>query len=293
MKVGILVLTFNNYTDTRECLESLLGLTYEQHEVIVVDNGSSDGSLERLEGEFPQIAFVHTGDNLGYAGGNNRGIEVALERGAQLVWILNNDVVVDRDTLSRLVDAARESPRAGIIGSKVYFHGDSKRLFFAGGRINSWTGEASHIGYREIDLGQYDKKKAVDYVNGCNLLIRRECIEEIGLLDEAFFLYYEETDWAVRARRAGWEVIFVPVPGVWHKIEAGTGWISSTTAYYLTRNRLYFIRKNYIAHLPFALLFSLALNAAFYALPGKWDHLRMCMRGYKDFFAGRMGRLQI
>jgi hypothetical protein len=292
MKVGILVLTFNNYADTRECMESLYALTYDHHEVIVVDNGSTDGSLQRLEGEFPQAVFVHIGDNLGYAGGNNRGIEVALERGAQLIWILNNDTVVDKDALSRLVDAARELPRAGIIGSKVYYHGDGKRLFFAGGQINAWTGETRHIGYREIDRGQYDKRKAVDYINGCNLLARRECIEEIGLLDEAYFLYYEETDWAVRARRAGWEVIFVPTPGVWHKIEAGTGWISSTTAYYLTRNRLYFIRKNYTPHLPFALLFSFFLNAAFYAVPGKWGHLRMCVRGYKDFFTEKMGKLQ-
>jgi len=292
MRVAILVLTFNNYADTRECIESLQASTYTDHEVIVVDNGSTDGSLDRLEDEFPGGMFVRIGDNLGYAGGNNRGIEFALERGAELVWILNNDTIVDRDALSRLVAAAREFPWAGIIGSKVYYHGDKERLFFAGGSVGKWTGESRHIGYGEIDRGQYDRSRAVDYINGCNLLIRRACIEEIGLLDEEYFLYYEETDWAVRARRAGWDVLFIPTPGVWHKIEAGSGWVSSTTAYYLTRNRLYFMRKNYPSHLPFTLLFSFLFNVGTCVVTAKWSNLRMCGRGYMDFFKGKMGRLQ-
>ena len=292
MKVGIVVLTFNNYADTRECLESLHGLDYDDHEVIVVDNGSKDGSLERLQHEYPYDIFVHNADNLGYAGGNNRGIELALERGAQLIWILNNDTIVAKDSLSRLVRTARESPRAGVIGSKVYYHTHRNKLYFAGGSISKWTGVTRHLGYMEIDRGQHDEKKEVDFINGCNMLIRRACIDEIGLFDEDYFLYYEETDWAVRARKAGWEAIYVPVPGVWHKISEGTGWISDTKAYYLARNQLYFTWKNYRPYLPSVFLFSLAFNIAFGLIHRRWGYLKMCYKGYRDFFSQNMGRLQ-
>jgi len=291
MRVGIVVLTYNNYADTRECIDTLQGLTYEDHEIIVVDNASTDGSIERLRGELPQCVFVCNDKNLGYAGGNNRGIEAALERGAELVWILNNDTIVDKDALGWLVKEAVVSPKAGIIGSKVYYFKDKNRLFFAGGTINRWTGETRHVGYMEIDRGQYDSRSSVDYINGCNMLVRKECLEDVGALDEAYFLYFEETDLAVRAKRAGWEVVFIPAPGVWHKIEEGAGWVSEATSYYLTRNHLYFVWKNYRPYFPTALLYSLATNIVFCITRGSRGRARMCWKGYRDFFRGSMGAL--
>ena len=287
--VTIVVLSWNNYDDTYECLRSIENLNYPAYSVIVVDNGSTDDSTQRLMHQFSKTEFAINKENYGYAKGNNIGINVALSKGADYVWIINNDVVVEENALLNMVDAAESDDKVGIIGSKVFFYDEPQRLWFAGGIVNKWTGVCRHIGSGEIDRGQYDVACEVDYITGCNLLIKKACIDDIGLIDENYFLYYEDADWAVRAKRSGWKVVYLPVPGAWHRIAASLKEPSLTMGYYFTRNGLYFIWQNFKSHIPVAVVCSPRYSLINHIPKGRWQVLLMCLRGYRDFFSMRMG----
>lgn len=296
MKTAILVLTYNNYADTRECLASLAGLEYPDCEVVVVDNGSCDGSLEKLRGDFPSLTFIENGTNLGYAGGNNRGIARALERGADAVWLLNNDTVVHPEALARLAEAAASLPDAGILGSFVCCYDAPQEVHFAGGKLVKGKGKGRHIG-GEVRGPYPDRPQRTDFVTGASLLARREMIEEVGALDESFFLYLEDVDWALRARRAGWATYVVPGSRVWHKINRTTQMARPRIIYYVCRNSLYLCRRHFPLRLPQVLGWCLYSYVASYLVkwvlggfdPGALAYLRMGWRGVGDFLAGRMG----
>lgn len=287
--VAILVLTWNNYIDTYECLRSIEALNYPAYDVIVVDNGSTDGSIQMLEPQFDDVEFVINNENYGYAKGNNLGINVALSNGAEYVWIINNDVIVEEYALLNMVDVAESDRHVGIIGSKVFFYDEPDKLYFAGGLVNKWTGECRHIGSGEIDNGQYDVVREVDYVTGCNILIKKACIDEIGLFDEKYYLYYEDTDWATRARKSGWKVIYIPEPGVRHKVGASSEEPTLTMGYYMTRNRLYFVWRNFRSHIVVTVAYSVRYSLFNHIAKGRWRLLPVCLRGYRDFFLMRMG----
>jgi len=221
--VYIIVLTWNGKTDTLECLKSLQDLAYPNAKILVVDNASEDGTAEAVRASFPMVELVCTNSNLRFAGGNNTGIENALRHGADYVLLLNNDTVVDRDFLTRLVQTAEEQQQIGIVGPKVYYYGEPKRIWFAGGRIEWWKGWVSHIGIRETDECQYDAVREVDYITGCCMLVKRGVIDAVGALDERFYLYGEDVDWCIRARRAGFKVVYVPSSHIWHKVSTSSG----------------------------------------------------------------------
>jgi hypothetical protein len=288
-RTAIVILTWNNFEDTSRCLASISDLDYPSYVSIVVDNNSTDGSIERLQADFPACKFIRNRKNYGFAGGNNVGIKAALDMGCEFIWMINNDVVVETHALRKMVEHAEADPAVGIVGSKVYYFDDPGVLSFAGGLVNKWTGVGSHIGIGEVDEGQYDFPREVDYIIGCNLLIKRACVEDIGKLDESLFLYYEETDWAARAKQRGWKVFYVPVPGVWHRIGASSSQPSLAMSYYLSRNRLYFVKRNYPYHLPIALLASPRYCIVNHILKRRWKHLEMCLFAYRDFFLNRMG----
>ena len=244
-QVSIIVLNWNNYQDTKECLESLEKITYANYIVIVIDNGSTDKSGERLKKESSQYTFIRNEDNLGFAEGNNVGIRHALRSGADYVLLLNNDTVVDPDFLEPLVTITKADKEIGIVGPMIYFYDEPKVIQSIGARINLWKGSHSIIGIREIDKGQYNGPVEVDYVSGAALLAKRQIIEDIGFLDPDYFLYSEEVDWCYRAAKAGYKIIGVPKSKIWHKISSSTGGTNSPlSAYYITRNRILFMRKH-------------------------------------------------
>jgi GT2 family glycosyltransferase len=221
--VYIVVLTWNGKADTLECLQSLQRLTYSNARILVVDNASEDGTAEAVRLSFPGVELIWNESNLRFAGGNNIGIKYSFRQGADYVLLLNNDTVVDRDFLAHLVQKAEQDKQVGIVGPKVYYYGDSKRIWFAGGRIEWWKGWVSHIGIRETDTHQYDALRQVDYVTGCCMLVKREVVDAVGTLDEKFYLYVEDVDWCVRARQAGFKVVYVPSSHIWHKISSSSG----------------------------------------------------------------------
>jgi len=244
-KVVIVVLNWNGKRVTVECLESLNEIDYTNYEILLVDNGSTDGSQECFRARYPEIALLENKANLGFAEGNNVGIRRAIDWHADYVLLLNNDTSVNEGFLSELVRVAESNSRIGFVGPKIYYddcHGQRDVIAFAGGHINLWIGKARNIGDGEKDRGQYDDIKEVSYIQGACFLAKREVVQRIGLLDSTLFAYWEETDWCMRGCRAGYSSVFVPRAKIWHKIAASSGGVRST--YYMTRNLFWFMKKH-------------------------------------------------
>lgn len=252
--VCIIVLNWNGLQDTLECLESLEAASYPNFEVLVVDNGSTGDDAAVLQARAGgRMRLLENDRNYGYTGGNNIGIRDCLARWQpDYLLILNNDVIVAPDFLDRLVEAAQADPRAGITGPRVYYHAEPDRIQSAGMAVDLWKGRTASIGLKQKDRGQHDTQRQVDCVSGCCLLIRRTVIEEIGLLDEGYFAYWDEVDYCTRAKKARYRVLYVPAARVWHKspikqkiwdrTSAGQG--SSLRYYYSARNNFIFMRKH-------------------------------------------------
>jgi hypothetical protein len=222
--VFIVVLTWNGKDLTLDCLESLEKLDYPRLYIIVVDNGSTDGTAEAVKGRYgDRVDLVRNDANLGFAGGNNVGIDHALRQGADFVLLLNNDTVVDPDLVGNLLAAMLPSPRIGITGPKIYFHDSPDRIWFAGGEVHLCKGITRHRGIREKDRGQYDEPIETDFITGCAMMVKREVFSAIGKLDESYPAYFEDTDFCMRARRAGFLVVYAPGGRVWHKVSRSTG----------------------------------------------------------------------
>lgn len=241
-RVCVVVLNWNGWADTIECLDSLDRVRYADLEVLVVDNGSTDGSVARIRASRPGAQILETGANLGYAGGNNAGIKTALANGADFVILLNNDAVVDPEIVTELVRAAEEVPHAGVFGAKIFHFGDDQQVWYAGAR---WDDAALEFKILKHDPAGHGTAFPTDYACGCALMVRRSVIDAIGCLEPKFFLTYEETDFCYRARRAGFEVVYVPAARVWHKISASFGGQESPlVSYFMTRNYLLWTERN-------------------------------------------------
>jgi GT2 family glycosyltransferase len=267
-KVSIIILNWNGFEDTVECLESLKKITYPNYEVILVDNGSRGNDAQVLEEKFGDyIHLIQNDHNYGYTGGNNIGMRYVLHDSAsEYILILNNDTVVAPDLLDNMVQVAESDPSIGMVGSKVCYYDFPGRIQGIGGKVNMWTGRASLIGFKEIDTGQYDKEQEVDYIFGCCLLVKTEVVRKIGLFDESYFCYWDETDYCFRARTAGYRVVYAPAATVWHKASLQLkvwcksqkgGRVGGSSYYYMARNNFKFMRKHAdkVQYLSFVLCF--------------------------------------
>jgi GT2 family glycosyltransferase len=245
--VAVLVLNWRGAADTLCCAAALDYLRYPSHEVVLIDNGSDDGSEAALRAARPDLRLLQTGGNLGFAGGNNVGIRWAQARGFDFVWLLNNDATPDPDALAHLVEAA-VSPTVGMVGSKILYDASPARICFAGGEIDWWRGIQREQGLRAPDDGRYDRRQACTFLTGCSLLARVGMIDAIGLLDERYFLYFEDMDWCARAVAAGWQLVYEPRSVVRHRLggssAAAAGHRSSLMDYYDTRNGILFMRQH-------------------------------------------------
>jgi len=219
-KVSIVVLNWNRYELTKECLESLEAITYPNYEVILVDNASADGSGARLCREFPQHQFIQNEANLGFARGCNVGVRAALEdENCAYVLLLNNDATATTQFLEKAVETAEANSRVGLVGGKILYSVESKKIWYAGGYLPRWRGGVKIRGFREIDRGQYDSPCEVGFVTGALMLIKREVLEKVGLLPEEYFFGIEEYDYCSSVRRTGYELFYVPEFLVYHKAD--------------------------------------------------------------------------
>lgn len=289
-KVAIIVLNWNGWRDTIECLESLRRLTYPNYEIIVVDNGSTDGSVSRIRTAFPDITILETGKNLGYAGGNNRGIDYALEKGADYVMILNNDAKVEPDTLTTMIEVAGES-EASVVGALVKDSRNGKVLF-------ARSRYPAMLYYSEPQRAVPNKKWwESDRVDGSAMLLRRDLLlerkEAFGyFLDESLFLYCEEIELGLWCRRAGRKSVIAGNAIVYHKRGASSE--KALQFYYLTRNRILLAHK-YLrgsTRLIFDLVYPTwrVSRAVMYLGKGKVTVARAIIKGLIDGYRGKIGR---
>jgi len=221
--VFVIIVNWNGKEDTLDCLRSLKDVAYPQWTIVVVDNASSDGSVETFRSKFPDIMILEQKNNLRFAGGNNVGIKYAMEHGAEAVLLLNNDTTVHPDFLTHLAERLHDESSAGMVVPKIYYHRDKNRIWFAGGEISFWTGTMNHTGIREIDRGQHDKLRMIDYATGCCVLVRSSAIEKVGVLDDSYFIYTEDADWSMRVRKAGFTILYEPAAKIWHKLSVSAG----------------------------------------------------------------------
>lgn len=207
-----------------ETVETVERMVYSNFRVVVVDNGSRDGSQEMVRSRFATVTLIENGKNLGFGGGNNVGLQYALEQGADWVFLLNNDITVAPDLLTELMAVTPSDGKIGILGPKIYYHSEPEKIWYTGGNINYFTGIISHRGLREEDRGQYDRLEATDYITGCAMLIKRGILEEIGMFDPVYHpIYTEDADLCVRVKRAGYRIVYVPKARLWHKVSSFSG----------------------------------------------------------------------
>ena len=254
--VFVSVLNFNGNKNTLECLRSLekLNLPDINLSVVVIDNASEEklDLNENFLKNTPLKIFFNK-ENLGFSGGHNLGIEYALSRGADYVVILNNDVILDKNLIYGLVKSAQD-PKVGIVSPKIYFakgfeyHKDRYReeelgkvLWYAGGEMDWNNVIGRHMGVDEVDKGQYDREREIDFASGCCMLIKKEVFGKTGMFDDRYFLYYEDNDLCQRTKKKGFKIMYEPKAVLWHKNAGSAGGSGSALQdYYITRNRLLF-----------------------------------------------------
>lgn len=250
--VHIIILNWNGYLLTRDCLISLRNIDYKNHRITVVDNASTDDSVDKLSKEFPEIELLRSNVNLGFAGGNNLALKYVKEMyKPDYFLLLNNDTAVEPSFLSALVKNSTDLS-VGIIGSKIYFFDEPTRLWFAGGYFDRFSGDGRHYAYEQLDEGGNNKLCKVDFITGCCLMITKQLIEKIGYLDDSFFAYCEDLDYCLRAKKNGFDCLYVPDSIIYHKVSSSFKTQKTTTlgarsalAYYLNvRNRFFIYRKH-------------------------------------------------
>ena len=239
-KVAVVILNFKVAEEVVKCIKSVQASTYANLQIIVVDNNSQDSLEEKLR-NFKSIYFYANSENSGYTGGNNIGIKLAIQLGVEYILILNPDTTVDKNCIENLVKGA-EKLRVGVVGPKIYFSGTEK-IWYAGGIMNLANVIGSHRGVDEKDTGQYDKAEETDYVTGAAMLINVDVIKKIGMFDENFFLYYEDADFCMRAKKAGFKIFYIPDAQVYHDNAKSAGLGSPLQDYFITRNRMLYVSK--------------------------------------------------
>jgi len=295
--VAVIVLNWNKPAETRACLASLTAVTYPNVQIIVVDNCSTDNSVAIIREEFSDLTILQTGDNLGYAGGNNQGLRYALTQGTDLMCILNNDACVESDFLEPLVAASIEGGGLRVVTPMICEMERRNIIWTLGADLDRRTGMPVRLHAGE-DRAAWSSAAPfeVGYTPGSAFLVPRQAWESVGFMDESYFLYYEETDWCQSACRAGFSMYAVPASCVWHEVGASQGRRSPEITYYMTRNVLRFLRRNLSLRRSLAPQLRVLALAHIQALGdlrhGESQRATARLRGVYDYLAGRFGPMQ-
>ncbi|MCK4351989.1 glycosyltransferase family 2 protein [candidate division WOR-3 bacterium] len=289
-KVTIIIVNWNGKDNTLECLQSLREINYPNYEVIVVDNGSVNGSPEVISKKFLHHKLIALKRNIGYGSACNVAIKEAINDNTHYVYLSNNDIVFDKYFLTELVNVAEKEKEIGIVGPIVYIHSNPQKIQLFGGYLNLRTGEVSLIGHRQSDTGQFERVREVDFVMGGALLIKRGVIEDIGYFDPDYFMYGEEVDYEYRAKKAGYKLVAVSTAKVWHKVYGSfDGRLTPFTEFYIMRNKVYFMRKYFSGmRIIYFFLYLLFINLPYriggYLRHRHYELLLSCLYGvYRGF----------
>ena len=280
--ISIITVNYNNAHITADLLRSVLRLEYSNVEVIVVDNDSSENPTEELKKIIPSAQIILSEKNLGFAGGNNLGIKAA--KGDYLFFV-NNDTELSPQIFDGLLEIFEDYPDAGVVSPKFHYFYAPGTIEFAGyNAINAFTGRNSMVGCRTKDEGQYDAIAKTNYAHGGGMMVSRKVIDEVGLMPEVYFLYYEEFDWCEQIKRKGYSIYYQYKSLIYHKESMSVGKKSTLKTFYLNRNRILFMRRNLkgLSFLGFAFyytFFTLPKNTASYLFKKETDHLKAFWKG--------------
>ena len=289
--ISIIITTRNRKKDISECIESILSSNYSNYEIILVDNASEDDTVEMIEQKFPYVKIVKNDKNLGIAGGRNIGTSLAK---GDYILFLDSDTIIDKNMLGELINVIKKEKRIGIVVPKMYFLESPNLIWYAGAKVNLLTSRTYNIGVYEIDYGQYDKICETSH-GPTAFLCSRELINKIGEHNEEYFMSYADLDFAIRAKKEGFKVLYVPTAKLWHKISVGRNRTPIRDllgtfpyrAYYFARNRFIFMKKNVpLINFLFFFIFFAPLFTVVYVIRiiwyRKWKYLNMYLKGAKD-----------
>ncbi len=295
-KTAVIIPHYKNEKDTYECLESLYKNSSPiDYITILIAVETSSKFLSQIRSQFSKLITITLENNIGFSASINKGLKKALEKSCEYMILLNNDVLVGRNLVNRMVDFAKKESCLGLVSPKIYFapgcefHNNRYKkeekgrvIWYAGGLFDWANVYASHRGVDEVDKGQYDNTEETDFATGCCMLIKKQVLDKIGFFDEKYFLYFEDIDYSVRAKKNGFEVYYYPGAFLWHKNASSSGRPgSSVHIYYQLRNRLYFGFKYASAKTKKALIL---------------DSVRLILKdgiqrkAVLDYFLGKMGK---
>lgn len=281
--VSIITINYNQAELTRQFLDSATTLTYPNYELIIVDNASVQPLSTRIDlHQYPCVRLIRSEVNLGFTGGNNLGIQAAK---GDYYFIVNNDTELSPALLDELLKPFRENEKIGVTCPKIKFFDLPRRVQYAGyNPINLYTGQATAIGYNQTDEGQFDEPHTTYFAHGCAMMVSRNVVERVGRFAERFFLYYEELDWSQRIRDAGFLIYYQPTATILHKESASVGQNSPLRTYYLTRNRILFMRRHstFLQRTIFYLFFGVLVfpkHLLSYLVTGRIKHAKAFVRG--------------
>ena len=301
--VAIILVNWNSYDLTNETIQSLNQTSYQDYDIICVDNASTDTSLTQLQNKHPNIIFLSCEYNTGFTGGNNKGMQYAIEKGYVYTLLLNNDVVVEKNFLEPLVKTLQENSTIGAAQPLIYFYHDRELIWNAGTSFNQWTGNTKTIGYNKKDEYQTYRQKnttsssayqKIDWITGCAFMIKTEVLKKVGLLYEPFFIYYEDVDLSFRIQEAGYELAYVPssviyhIAGMSHKSATKTseGYISPKVHYLNARNHIWLLKKYTKGiYAPTVILYQLVYYisvTAYFIIRGRWQKIKALYKGIAE-----------
>ena len=285
IEISIITINFNGLKDTCALIETI---TFNDNlEVIVVDNASQEEEADTISKRFSQVKVIKSEKNLGFAGGNNLGIRAAQ---GKYIFLINNDTIFKDFNIQVLIKRLESSPNIAVVCPKIRFAWGSHPIQYTGYTpLSKITVRNQAIGFGEEDHGQYDNAHPTPYAHGAAMLIKREALEKVGLIPECYFLYYEELDWSMMFARAGFEIWYDPACTVYHKESQATGQNSPLRTYYIVRNRLLLVKRNWCGvtkYLTYAYLLGVVgvRDILKYALSGKWELLKATTNGLRDFY---------
>ena len=283
-RISIITINYNGQKDTSTLIESIP--FNEDMEVIVVDNASEQDEVSIIQNNFPQVKVIRSPKNLGFAGGNNLGIKAAK---GKYIFLINNDTIFKDFNIQALIDQLESSSKIGIVCPKIRFAWGNNPIQFAGyTSLSKITVRNQAIGFGEEDKGQYNTAHPTPYAHGAAMLIKREAIEKVGRMPECYFLYYEELDWSMMFTRAGYDIWYEPACTIYHKESQATGQNSPLRTYYITRNRLLLVKRNwhgitkYISYL-YLLGVVATRDLLVNIMKGQKLHVKAVIKGLRDF----------
>lgn len=290
--VAIVLVNWNQKDDLIECLTSISKLDYPNHSLIIVDNNSKDGSIKEAKKVYKQrLKIIKNKTNVGFAAANNIGIREALKENFDYIMLLNTDTIIEKDALKNIINFMEEKKQIAALSPLILFYQKKDTIWYAGGIINPNRRQFYHRGAFQVNKGQFDKATEVDFLTGCCLVIKSNIIEQIGMFDERFFMYFEDTDLSFRLRNSGYKIYFYPNAKIWHKAaDKKTHDRKVYYHYYMTRNKLYLL-KRYLPGILIQEIFYMVSKVFFDILRFKYIRTIGVIKGIIDFSLGRIGRL--